>query len=132
MTESSFKCDFQLFKDLWADKDYIHYKKEAAESAVKNAPFLTKVATAVDIRCCGSLGTRSVRKQIQALTHFALGNMKLRINANSLVPSTAALVISAKVGAGKSLYHKLLEEVMGMVCNSTAVLDREIVDCNNN
>ena len=51
-----------IFKTLWSDKDYLIATKKAAEAAAKYAPFLSKVATAVDIRCCGSLGTRSVRK----------------------------------------------------------------------
>ena len=35
-------------------------------------------------------------------------------------------MISAPVGAGKSLYHKLFEELLGMVCNATAILNRQI------
>ena len=62
MKEQSEGIDIQVFDDLWQDKDYLDHKKEAAESAAEHAPFLTKVATAVDIRCCRSLGTRSVRK----------------------------------------------------------------------
>ena len=92
------------------------------------APFLSKVAAAVDIRACGSLGTRVVRKQVQALIHFAMGNTKMRINANSLVPSTAALVVSASVGAGKNLYHTLFEDVITMLATATASLDRQIFD----
>ena len=90
---------------------------------------LAKVATAVDIRCSGSLGSRSVRKQIQALLHFAIGNQKMRVNANTFVPSTAALVISAMVGCGKSIYHKLLVDTMGMLREGTAVLDKQLHDC---
>ena len=37
MAEPTTKCDIQLFKVLWADKDYLHYKKQAAESAAQNA-----------------------------------------------------------------------------------------------
>ena len=113
---------------LWADGDYRILKKEADDAASKAVPMLTKLATAVDIRGCGSLGTRSVRKQIQALCHFAIGNQKLRVNANTLVPSTSALVISAVVGSGKSLYHSLFEEVIGMMRKATEVLDKQIHD----
>ena len=89
---------------------------------------MTGLATAVDIRCGGSLGTRSVRKQIQALLHFAIGNQKLRINANTLVPSTSALVITGTVGAGKSIYHKLFEQVVGLMTEATNELDKQIHD----
>ena len=103
------------------------YTKSTAENAVlKYAPMLTKVVTGDVIRCSGSLGSRSVRKQIQALCHFAIGNQKLRVNANTLVPSTSALVISAVVGSGKSLYHSLFEEVIGMMRKATEVLDKQI------
>ena len=111
---------------LWADGDYRILKKEADDAASKAVPMLTKLATAVDIRGCGSLGTRSVRKQIQALCHFAIGNQKMRVNANTLVPSTCALVISGKVGSGKSLYHTWFEEVIGMMRKATEVLDKQI------
>ena len=50
----------------------------------------------------------------------------MKITSKSPVPSTAALVVSANVGAGKSLYHKLFEEVMGMLFYATASLDLEI------
>ena len=118
----------RIFNGLWNDKDYVHTKKMAEESANEHAPLLTNVATAVDIRCCGSLGTRSVCKQIQALFHFAIGNQKLRINANTLVPSTVALVVSALVGSGKSLYHTLFDEVIGLLREATKVLDKQIHD----
>ena len=55
----------------------------------------------------------------------------LRINANTLVPSTSALVVSAKVGSGKSIYHKLLEDVVGLLREGTAVLDKQIFESRN-
>ena len=111
---------------LWRDKDYLILRKEADDAATKAVPMLTKLETTLDIRGCGSLGTRSVRKQIQALSHFAIGNQKMRVNANTLVPSTSALIISAVVGSGKSLYHSLFEEIIGMMRKSTEVLDKQI------
>ena len=53
-----------IFSNLWSDKDFVYTKKQAHDASVKHAPMLTKLATAVDIRCCGSLGTRCVRKLI--------------------------------------------------------------------
>ena len=97
----------EILKALWSDGDYIHTKKEADDAAKKYAPMLTNVATAVNIRCSGSLGSRSVMKQIQVLLHYCIGNQKLRINKNTLVPSTGVLVVSAAVGAGKNIYHNL-------------------------
>ena len=120
----------RIFGGLWKDKDYVHTKKEAHESATKYLPMLTRLATAVDIRCCGGLGTRCVRKQIQALFHFAISNQKMRVNANTLVPSTSALVVSATVGSGKSLYHGLFEEVIVLLRKSTELLDKQIHDYN--
>ena len=121
----------RIFNALWSDGDYVTTKKQADESAKQHSPMLTKLATAVDTRCCGGLGTRSVRKQIQALFHFAIGNQKMRVNANTLVPSTAALVVSALVGSGKSLYHSIFTDVIGMVREATEVLDRQIHDTKN-
>ena len=48
----------RIFQSLQADKDIVTATNKAAKAAAKYAPFLTKVATAVDIRCCGSLGTK--------------------------------------------------------------------------
>ena len=115
MAEESASDQSGIFNDLWRDKDYRHSVEVAAKAAAKYAPFLTKVATAVDIRCGGALGTRSVRKQIQSLIHFSIGNMKMRVNANELVLSTAALVVSPPVGAGKNIYQKLFMEVLEMI-----------------
>ena len=120
----------RIFGGLWKNKDYIHTKKESDDSVAEHAPMLTKLATAVDIRCCGSLGTRSVRKQIQALFHFAIGNQKMGVNANTLVPSTSALVVSAIVGSGKSLYHDLFHDVIKLLRESTELLDKKIHECN--
>jgi len=118
----------RIFNSLWSNRDYAHTKKLADEYAARHAPMLTRVATAVDIRCCGSLGTRSVRKQIQSLFHFAIGNMKMRVNANSMVPSTSALMVSALVGSGKSLYHKLFEDIITLMREATEVLDKQIYE----
>ena len=118
----------RIFNGLWSNEDYVKTKQIADESAATNAPMLSKLATAIDIRGCGSLGTRSVRKQIQALLHFAIGNQKMRVNANSLVPSTSALVLAVLVGSGKSLYHTVFSEVMQLVRETTKVLDKQIHD----
>ena len=126
MSEES-KPDLEnIFNGLWEDKDVMYMKKNADEAAKEHAPYLSRVATAVDIRCCGSLGSRSVRKQIQALLHFAMGNTKLRINANTLVPSTAALVVNATVGSGKNLYHSFFNDAVGMISDATEALDKQI------
>ena len=118
----------RIFHGLWSNEDYVATKQIADNSAASNVPMLTKLATAVDTRGCGSLGTRSVRKQIQALLHFAIGNQKLRVNAISLVPSTSAVVVAARVGQGKSLYHTLFSEVMRLMRETTEVLDKQIHD----
>ena len=118
----------ELFGKLWKEKDYVHTKKSAENSARKHAPMFSKVATAVNIRCGGALGSRSVRKQIQALLHFAIGNQKMRINSNTFVPSTVALVISANVGSGKSIYHELFEDVVILLRDGTAVLEKQVYD----
>ena len=60
MSDDRANDDLDIFKALWQDKDYLHSTEVASNAAVKFAPLLTKVATAVDIRCCGSLGTRFV------------------------------------------------------------------------
>ena len=83
MSEEKNSDTDRIFNGLWNDKDYVNAKLNATKATTNHAPFLTPLATAVDIRCGGSLGTRSVRKQIQALLHFAIGNQKLRINANT-------------------------------------------------
>ena len=87
---------------------------------------LIDVAAPVDIRFSGSLGTRSVRKQIQALSHYSIGNQKLPINAHTYVPPTAFLVISATVGSGKSIYHKLFEDVIRQLREGIAVLQKQL------
>ena len=48
----------RIFNALWSDGDYVTTKKQADESAKQHSPMLTKLATAVDTRCCGGLGTR--------------------------------------------------------------------------
>ena len=130
MSEETNSEEDRIFNGLWNDKDYVNVKLNATKAAAAHAPFLTRLATAVDIRCGGSLGTRSVRKQMQALLHFAIGNQKLRINANTLVPSTSALVITGTVGAGKSIYHKLFEQVVGLMTEATNELDKQIHEAN--
>ena len=54
----------------------------------------------------------------------------MRINANSLVPATCALVISSTVGSGKSIYHKYMVKVIEMLREGIEVLDRPIWDEN--
>ena len=51
------------------------------------------------------------------------------VNANTLVPSTSALVVSAVVGSGKSLYHDLFKEVIVLLRESTEFLDKQIHKC---
>ena len=50
----------------------------------------------------------------------------LMINANTLVPSTAGLVVSAFVGSGKNFYHKLFENVVNMMSEATAHMNKQI------
>ena len=50
----------------------------------------------------------------------------LRINANTLVPSTAGLVVSAFVGSGKSFYYKLFENGVNMMSEVTAHMNKQI------
>ena len=94
---SSLRTEEETLNDLWSAEDYIHSKKEADVAARKFAQMSTKLATALDIRCSGTLGTLSVRKQLLVLIHYCIGNQKLRVNGNTLVPSTAFLVVSAVV-----------------------------------
>ena len=81
----------KIFDRLWANEDYTHSKKAAHKAATEYAPLLTKLETAVDIRCCGSLGTRCVGQQNQALLHFSIGNQKMRVNAKSIKGSRGSL-----------------------------------------
>ena len=88
----------EILKDMFTNPDYNHSKKVADDLAVKFASMLNSVATDMGITFSRVLGTRSVRKQIQALAHYCIGNQKLRVNANTHVPSTAVLRISPTVG----------------------------------
>ena len=48
-------CDADsIFNGLWNDKDYANAKLNATKAAAAHAPLLTRLATAVDIRCGGS------------------------------------------------------------------------------
>ena len=66
MSEDKNSDEDRIFNGLWNDNDYVNAKLNATKAAAAHAPFLTRLATAVDIRCCGSLGTRSFRKPTQA------------------------------------------------------------------
>ena len=117
--------------DLHQEKDYKHTLKSALDSAANNIPLLTNIAITVDSHLGGSLGTRSTRKQLQSIMHHAAGNMEMRVNSSSAVPSTFFLPICADVGSGKTEYYKFLKKVMVMLYKGTEVLDKQIFDHNN-
>ena len=120
-----------ILTDLHQDNDYKHTLKSALDSAANNVPLLTNIAITVDSHLGGSLGTRSTRKQLQSIMHHAAGNMEMRVNSSSAVPSTFFLPICAAVGSGKTEYSKFLKKVMVMLCKGTEVLDKQIFDHNN-
>ena len=118
----------QLFADMWRDKNYKATFKNALDSSVEFSPLLSKVAVAVNTHLGGSMGMRSTRKQLQGLLHYVCGNLELRINSSSSVPSTYFLPLCSYIGSGKSIYYKFLKKIMDKVQEHTAVLDRQIFD----
>ena len=121
----------EIFNDLHKDDQYKTTFKTALDSAAKRIPLLTKVAIAVNTHIGGSLGTRSTRKQLQALMHHVAGNMVLRVNSSSAVPSTYFLPICAAVGSGKSKYYGFMKAIVTMLSKGTEILDRQIFDVKN-
>ena len=98
----------------------------ALESAEVGAPILTKIAVAVNAYLGGSLGTRSTRKQLQALFHHASGNLEMRVNKNSKIPSTYLLPICAFIGQGKNNYYNFMKDLVSLLVDGTGILEREI------
>ena len=95
-----------LMKELWSNEDYVLTKKKADDESIKNAPLLSKIATSVDIRCSGSLGLRSVRKQIQALFHYAIGNQKIRSMLTPISHQLRLSLLGQRLVLGKvSIIH---------------------------
>ena len=86
----------------------------------------TNVAVAVDTILGGSLGTRSTRKQIQGLFHHTSGNLELLINSSSALPSTYFLPVSAFVGKGKTPSYNFFKDILGLLQEGTAELDKQI------
>ena len=82
------------------------------ETAEVSAPVLTKISVAVNACLGGSLGTRSTRKQLQALFHHAAGNLEMIVNKNSKIPATCLLALCAFIGKGKSNYYNFLKDVV--------------------
>ena len=120
----------EIFQSLHKDEDYKLTFKGALESARSNVPMLTDVAVAVNTHLGGSLGTRSTRKQLQAIMHVAAGNMLMRVNSSSYVPCTYFLPVCANVGSGKSVYYRFMREIMKFLYEGTEVLDRQIFEAN--
>ena len=115
-----------ILDDLHKDEGYRDTLKSAMESAAEHVPLFTNVAISVNTHLGGSLGTRSTRKQLQAFMHHAAGNMNMRINSSSSVPSTYFLPVCAKVGRGKSIYHTFMKNLMKMLTRGTTELDRQL------
>ena len=118
----------ELFNNMWRDSDYKRTLKSAVDSSVNFSPMLSKVANAVNIHLGGSLGMRSTRKQLQGIMHHVCGNLELRINSTSTVPSTFFLPICAYIGSGKSIYYGFLKRLMGMLQEQTEIIDMQIFD----
>ena len=72
----------QVINDMQTVDEYKITKNSALESAAVSAPILTKIAVAVNACLGGSLGTRSTRKQLQAVFHHTCGNMEMVVKKN--------------------------------------------------
>ena len=101
-----------LIHEMWNNENYLESKSRAVKSANLNAPLLSSLAVALDKRCSGSLGTRSSRKQLQALVHLASGNEVMPVNSASRIPSTCTLCVCAFIGKGKPVYFKRLKRLL--------------------
>ena len=115
-----------LFKQMYCDDEYKSTLNSALESAAISLPILTEVAVAVDTHLGGSLGTRSTRKQLQALFHYTAGNLVMIVNSSSKIPSTCVFPICAFIGEGKSKSQGFIKHLIKLLADGTAILDREI------
>ena len=115
-----------LLKEMWCQDDHKSTLNSALESAEISTPILSKIAVAVNTCLGGSLGTRSTRKQLQALLHHAYGNLEMRVSKNVKIPCTYLLPICAFVGQGKSNYYNFMKDLVNLLADGTATLDREI------
>ena len=91
--------DGNLDRDDIVD-EYKITRNSALKSATTSAPFLTKIAVAVNASLSGFLGTRSTSTQLQALFHRAFGNLEIVVNKNSEIPSTYFLPVCVFIGKG--------------------------------
>ena len=112
-----------LIREMRNSDDYITTLNRALESATTNAPILTEVSIAVNTLLGGSLGTRSTRKQLQSLFHDVSGNLDMRVNSNSNIPSTYVLSLCAFIGDDKSKYNKFMKDLVNLLADGTAILD---------
>ena len=69
--EGNFEREYieQLIKNMYVEDGYKSTWNSALQTAAVSAPVLTKISVAVNACLGGSLGTRSTRKQLQALFH---------------------------------------------------------------
>ena len=116
----------RVIKEMYCEDDYKATLNSALESAAVSAPILSRIAIAVNSALGGSLGTRSTRKQLQALFHHCSGNLLMMVNRNSKIPSAYVLPICAFIGEGKNNYYNFMRDLANMLADGTACLDRQI------
>ena len=120
----------KIFRGMWQQKNYSTTLQRALDTAREKAPMSTKIAVAIDTHLGGSLGCRSVRKQLQGLIHHACGNLRMRVNSTSSMPSTYFLPVCAFIGESKSPYYTFLHDIMSLLSEGIKEIEKQLFDAN--
>ena len=90
------------------------------------------MAVVINTHLRASLGTRSTRKQVQAIIHHTAGNLQLQVNSGSTLPATYFLPVNAFIGKGKNPYYNFFKEILNLLQEGTEALDKQIFDTKYN
>ena len=118
----------QIIIEMWQEDGYKTTLTSALDSAKQSSRMFTNVAIVVNTHLGGSLGTRSTRKQIQAIVHHTAGNLQLQVNSSSTLPATCFLPVNAFIGKGKNPYYNFFKEILNLLQEGTEALDKQIFD----